>query len=309
MGVVMVHTKRVFLLIVSLSTSLSLNSSILTDISRITASTKYWGPVQAEGQPITVYSHGLMCNKWIGGLHHNDSLIRFPYAFIQGPMVSFHYRDWLAPLSTCVAQEDDLEQLHSVCQQHSNIILAGCSRGAGAIVNYLGMYKPNNVIGAVIESPFDHTRNVINYLAQQLHIQKRSIIDAISTNVAPNHKQDGIQPIDYIAEISHEIPLFFICTTKDRIIPVESSIKLYKESRKAGHPRVHLLITEHGAHGGIAMSSDGAMMRNTIHAFYKEYGLPYNAEWAQAGATHFAQCQPSIDQLEKTYPSQEVIKK
>lgn len=280
-------------------------SSVLTDISRMTANTKHYGPAVTPGQPITIYSHGLLCNKWIGGLHHCSCAVRSPNAFIQGPMVSFSYRDWLAPLSTCAGQEDDLEQLHSVCKEHAHIILAGCSRGAASIVSYLGMNQPANIIGAIIESPFDHSRNVINYLAQQMNIQKRSVIDAIAANLAPNHNPDGIQPIDHVAKISHDIPLLFVCTTKDRIIPLESSLELYKILQRTGHPRTHLLIAEHGAHGLITFSSDGALMRNVIHAFYKEYDLPYNQEWADAGKERFAQSQPSIEDLEKLYPTQE----
>lgn len=302
------NSNRLAALITALSVFIILLPSTLTDISRLTANTKHYGPSIVEGQPMTVYSHGLLCNKWIGGLHHCSSTVRSPNAFIQGPMVSFSYRDWLAPLSTCAGQEDDLEQLHSVCSKHSNIILAGCSRGAATIVNYLGMHKPTNIIGAVIESPFDHSRNVINYLAQQMNIQKRSVIDAISKNLAPNHNQDGIQPIDHVANIAHNIPLLFICTTKDRIIPVESCVELYKKLIFAGHPRTHLLIVEHGAHGLITFSSDGSAMRNVIHAFYKQYGLPYNTEWANAGATRFTECQPLIETLEKLYPPKEITK-
>ena len=299
---------KFFGLLAALSIFIILLPSTLNDISRITASTKHYGPAIVQGKPMTIYSHGLLCNKWIGGLHHCSSSVRSPNAFIQGPMVSFSYRDWLSPLSTCAGQEDDLDQLHSVCKKHTNIILAGCSRGAASIVSYLGMQKPTNVIGAVIESPFDHSGNVINYLADQMHITKRTVIDAIAKNIAPNHKIDGIQPIDYAANISHEIPLLFICTTKDRIIPLESSLKLYKILQQTGHPHTHLLIAEHGAHGLITFSSDGSMMRNVIHAFYKEYNLPHNAEWATAGHERFMQCQPSIEKLEQFYPTKDTTK-
>lgn len=277
-------------------------SNLLTDISRMTANTTHYGPAIIEGEPVTIYSHGLLCNKWIGGLHHCSNTIKSPNAFVEGPMISFSYNDWLAPLSTCVGQEEDLESLHAICKEHTNVLLAGCSRGAGTIVSYLGIYKPVNIIGAIIESPFDDTRNVINYLAEQINIQKRSLIDKLSATLAPNHKQDGIQPIDHVADIAHDIPLLFICTTKDRIIPLESCLALYKKARNAGLTKVHILIAEHGAHGLITISSDGPMMRNVIHAFFKEYNLPYNTEWADAGRERFKTCQPSAEDLEQLYP-------
>lgn len=307
----MVVYKKYFVkILITLCISIDIYSSTWTKISRFIAedadnSTIHYGPQITGDEPRTIYSHGLLCNKWVGGLVHCDNLIRSPNAFIKGPMISFHYRDWLSPLSTCVAQEDDLEQLHGICQKHTNVILVGCSRGAGAIINYLGMQKPNNVIGAVIESPFDDTRNVINYLAKQMNIHKKSTIDAISTKLAPNHKQDGIQPKDHVANICHEIPLLFICTTKDRIIPFESCIELYKASSKAGHSRAHLLIAQHGAHGQIINSTDGSMMRNVIHAFYQKYDLPHDPEWAREGAMRFAECQPTVEILEKMYPPKE----
>ena len=290
--------------IVSLSTLIGA-SNLLTDISKMTANTIHYGPSVVPGEPLTIYSHGLLCNKWIGGLFHCDNTIKSPNAFIQGPMISFSYPDWFAPLSTCVGQEEDLAQIHSVCKDHTHIILVGCSRGGGTIVSYLGMYKPTNIIGAVIESPFDDTRNVINYLADQINIQKRSVIDKIANALAPNHKQDGIQPIDHVADITQDIPLLFICTTKDRIIPLQSCLNLYTKARVSGHKKCHLWISEHGAHGLITISSDGPMMRNVIHAFYKEYDLPYNAEWADAGRERFQDCQPSAKELDKLYPKME----
>ena len=297
--------KNSFLLSITalLCVAIMLFPSTITDISRITANAHNYGTVATQEEPITVYSHGLLCNKWVAGIHHCDSLLRSPNAFIQGPMVSFSYNDWLAPLSTCVAQEDDLEQLHAACSYHTRVILAGCSRGAAAIVNYLGKYKPTNVIAAIIESPFDHTRNVIDYIAEQLHITKRDTIDSISTRLAPNHDQNGIQPIDYVAQIDHAIPLFFICTTKDRVIPLESSLELYKVSQKTGHPRTHLWVAHHGAHGLITFSSDGKQMRNVIHAFYRNYILPHDGTWADEGHELFMQSQPSIELLETAYPT------
>lgn len=279
------------------STTIGLN--FLTKISRMTANTTHFGPDIVKGKPLTIYSHGLLCNKWVGGLHHCDSSIHSPNAFIQGPMVSFSYKDWLSPFSTCVGQEDDLEQLHSVCKNHTHIIAAGCSRGAGAIISYLGIYKPTNILGAVIESPFDHTSNVIHYIADQINIHKQSFIDKITGLLAPNHKPDGIQPIDHVSDISKDIPLLFICSTKDRVIPLPCCINLYKKAIESGHTKVHILITQHGAHGLITISSDGTMMRNVIHAFYKEYGLPHNEQWAHAGKERFKQCQPTVEELER----------
>jgi hypothetical protein len=214
-------------------------------------------------------------------------------------MVSFSYRDWLSPLSTCAGQEDDLDQLHSYCQRYQNVILAGCSRGAAAIVNYLGMQQPSNVIAAIIESPFDHSRNVIDNIARQINIQKKSTIDSISTTLAPNHNQEGIQPIDHVAKIDHSIPVLFIGTVKDRITPVQGCIALYNKLWHMDHPSVHIFIANHGSHGLITLSSDGKMMRNVIHAFYKKYNLPHDAAWAAAGAEIFARCQPAPQDLEK----------
>jgi alpha-beta hydrolase superfamily lysophospholipase len=299
------NTSKIMAIITScyLALTFSEKPSTLTQLSRITAGTIHYGPKIVGNEPRTIYSHGLLCNKWTGGgINHCESLIHHPYAFIKGPMISFDYPDWLAPLSTCVAQEEDLEKFDQVCREQTNVILAGCSRGAGAIVNYLGIYKPTNVIAAVIESPFDHSKNVINFLAEQMNIKNPRLIEAISHRVAPYHKQNGIQPINHVADIDHSIPLLFICSKKDRITPFEGCIELYKTSRKAGHRKVHILITDHGDHGFIFSSpTDGASTRNAIHAFYKKYGLPYETEWAEAGNAKFQQSQPSIEELERAF--------
>jgi hypothetical protein len=58
------------------------------------------------------------------------------------------------------------------------------------------------------------------------------------------------------------------------------------------------MIVDHGAHAKILVDKDGPRVRNAIHAFYKEYNLPYNQEWATQGQAAFKETTPSTQTLQ-----------
>lgn len=251
---------------------------------------------QDENQPVTIYSHGYMCNKYTAKVFHrtvesgnwwNSS------AHIIGPLVSFNYCDSSNPLLTNLGQEDDIERLHLACKNYNKVVLAGTSRGAATIVNYLATHKPTNIIGVVLESPFDHIDNVAQYVLSNLKIKNvkntQNMIQSFwFRNVDPN----GIQPIKVAHDIPKEIPILFICTKGDSLIHHSSTANIYDAIKKAGHTNAHLLTCDHGAHGMIMWSKDGKLFRNVVHAFYKHYNLPCHETWAQYGLDRFVQCQP-----------------
>lgn len=249
-----------------------------------------------ENQPVTIYSHGYMCNKYTAKVFHrtvesgnwwNSS------AYITGPLVSFNYSDSSNPLVTNLGQGDDIERLHQACKDYKHVILVGTSRGAATIVNYLATHKPTNIIGVVLESPFDHIDTVAEYVLSNFRIKNiKNTQSTIQSFWFRNVDSNGIQPIKVAHDIPKEIPILFICTKGDSIIHHTSTANLYNALHKAGHKKAHLLTCDHGAHGMIMWSKDGKLFRNVVHAFFKHYNLPYNKTWAQQGLDKFTQCQP-----------------
>ena len=256
-------------------------------------------------EPITVYSHGYLCNKWVAHLFHT-SIKRpnkiCPHAFIIGPMKSFNYNDFANPMASHLGQDKDIKRLHEACKAHEQVILVGTSRGASAIINYLGVYKPTNVIAAVVESPFDHLDNIAENLIATRKIfkcmfnkrNKKDLKEKIRKTFFRNYKEDGIQPIHTAAHIPKEIPVLLISSDQDTLIPAWSTKNIYDSLRQSGHKKTHLLACKNGVHGKILWSKDGKTMRNVVHAFYKQHNVPHYEPWAQEGYIHFMQCQDTL---------------
>jgi len=244
--------------------------------------------------PITIYSHGYMCNKEFARFFHNclekPNKIN-PNAFILGKMIAFNYGDYKNPFLCRLGQGDDIERLHNACKDHENVIIVGTSRGASTIINYLGTYKPTNILAAVLESPFDHANNVANNLLSKFSIKdKEGLINTVRPFLFRNYDPDGIQPIKVAADVSKDIPILLICSKSDGLIPDSSTANLYKVLKDSGHPHVYLLTCKYGSHGRILWSKDGALFKNVVHAFYKHHNLPHHEPWAQEGFEQFQQC-------------------
>jgi len=249
---------------------------------------------ESDNEIVTVYSHGYMCNKWFAKFFHTD--IKHPnkanpHAFILGHMESFNYADWFNPFLCRLGQGDDIERLHEACKKHAKVIIVGTSRGAAAIANYLGTYKPTNIMGVVLESPFDDGNNVAdNVMAQCPITDKEGAKKTMTQLFFSNYDPAGMQPIKAAPHINTQIPMLIICSESDGLIPASSTINLYNALRASGHTRVHLLVCKYGSHGRILWSKDGKTFKNVVHAFYKQYNLPYHELWAQEGLERFQEC-------------------
>jgi len=150
-----------------------------------------------EEEPVIIYSHGSLCNKWIPSLFHRTierSNILCSNAFILGPMKTFNYQDYIIPFLSCMGQDDDIKRLHEACKDHKQVILIGSSRGAAAIINYLGIYQPTNIIGAVIESTFDIYEYVFDKMLSAVYITNKETQKKLLPYIYKN----------YLIEIIHQ---------------------------------------------------------------------------------------------------------
>ena len=134
-----------------------------------------------------------------------------------------------------------------------------------------------------VESPFDHVKSVFNThwfvnIASKL-VSKPKIYKFFLW--ATKHKEKGEHPIDNVANIRHDLPIMFVCTESDGIVPCSSTVNLYKKLRQSGHEHVYLLKFKTGKHGKLLWSKNGKKFRNVVHAFYAKYNLPHNPRFAK----------------------------
>ncbi len=235
-----------------------------------------------------------------------------PY-LIDGRLFTYDYPDatshfWRVNFTqTGLGQHNEIEGLKNAYEQavatldasesaHKKMVLIGLSRGASTILNFMGLHKPENVKAIIAESPFDSTRTITkNILGKLDRIPgMQTIGHAAISAVFWQHSIKGIQPIDTVCSIDTEIPLLFVCSQQDTLIPAKSTIALYKKLKDNGHEKVHIFIADHGRHGRILHGPDGESYQQLVHAYYKEKGLKHDPALAEAGAPLFAQSQPDF---------------
>lgn len=229
---------------------------------------------------VTVFAHGLGGDKEQGSYYHLDFGNN---GFIEGTLKTFNFADYKNPFTSCLGQENDISFLHAACKNLNGVILVGVSRGAATIINYVGTMHPKNIRALVLESPFDKVESITN------HLNAQNPNHSFKLSYYPNYNPNGLHPINVVDKISPEIPVLFIVSQADALIPAHTITPLYEKLKSAEHKKVHILMLKHGKHANILWGKEGTMFKNVVHAFYKHYGLPHNPAWALAGKRHFEQ--------------------
>jgi hypothetical protein len=158
---------------------------------------------------------------------------------------------------------------------------------------------PSRVSAVIVESPFDKIDNVIlnlfkNYYFGWLHKWFRELTAKLAF---PAVDLNGVFPIKTIADFPLNVPIIFVQSAKDTLIPLTCSRHLYKALKEAGHEHAYLFELEAGPHGNIIRGPQGQDYQDVIHAWLKLYNLPYNASFAQRGQERLSCCQPTVKQL------------
>lgn len=248
----------------------------------------------SQEELVTIFSHGLRSNDKAAHHRHvqNSIASKRPGAFIEGPLLTFNFRDAQKPSLANFGQMYDVELLEKAILEsgNRNKILTGSSRGSATCLNYIGNKSTTGIQAVVVESPFASIETLITSW------WKKKIFQWCFPEYDPN----GYQPLASARNVPTKLPIFIFCSKDDEVVPVSQTIEYYKELRKRGHKKVHLLVVEKGAHAKILNhKEEGEMVRNAIHAFYEQYGLPCNKNWAKAGKETFEKkCQPTFDQVD-----------
>lgn len=246
----------------------------------------------------TLFAHGLKATREQG--HEYDRLLKINHA-----VHTFDFHDAcvdvdINALRQCgLAQEHDVDQLKSQIDAHAdkNLILFGLSRGASTAIATVGMHKPKNVKGLILESPFDDMRCVVAHMASYVSwIPGVSAVGNLAASfIFPNYSTCALRPIDLVTYIPDDIPVLFICSEQDRLVPAASTKRLYfklKEHRaKRTIKNVYLMEAETGAHAKIVQCHQ-EHYQQAVYAFHEKVGLPasaYYAELARSGQRFLTQ--------------------
>jgi len=265
-----------------------------------------------------IFSHGIadtgaQVQKYIqypGNRHYTNQ-----FYTIEAPVWTFNYPDatrrfWRVNFwQTSFGQYNEMEKLRKTLQDRRvfycgtsvpiNFVLYGVSRGASALINLVGtIYKHNktgcaDIRALVLESPFDHVRSVACAVTHKLYLSRfpymSSVVHFAMSALFRLYREKGVSPLYSAKTIPHEIPILIICSKEDTLVPWDSSYRLYEILRKVGHKNTHILIMDTGKHADLSCE----IYHETVHAFYKHYGLPHNSPAALRGKQRFLLCQPT----------------
>jgi len=265
----------------------------------------------ATGSVHYLFSHGLaddagQATRYLEPLDGEKSIRGSCPTIMEEPCMAFNYPDaslkvWRANL----AQDGDIAALEHAYNQvleqdpEADIILIGVSRGAATALGFLGTANPSRIRAVVLESPFDSVDMLITRQLDRLFANpSKGLANGLHKRLVPailrGYRPDGPTPADAIPWIPTDLPILVVCSLKDGIVPVGSSIAVYHQLRETAHDNVHLLELDRGEHARIKRSSaEGKRYRNVVHAFFKSYDLPHHDSWAQKGLAAFAQTQPT----------------
>jgi fermentation-respiration switch protein FrsA (DUF1100 family) len=249
-----------------------------------------------------LYAHGLgRCKQdihYYAGTNWN---------IINGPHWAFNFDDVIQPgiinaAKVTIGQHGDCLTLHNNHKEfiHNHalkeIVLIGSSRGAATIINYLGLYQPENVRAAILESPFDSVESVVQHKLNRMNIGWIPGTVTIAHFIVasyfmyPAYNWYGPQPITSIPTIAKNIPLLFIHSCDDMITPVYCSQLLSKIARDNGNNDVYYLELSSATHGQYQLSHEAQKYQDIVHAFYQRYNIPHDPAAAARGLVHLDAC-------------------
>lgn len=188
-------------------------------------------------------------------------------------------------------QEADIAALKKVVDDvlekspKEELVLVGFSRGASTVINYASIY-PHNIKALILEAPFDDVLNTCLITPFNLRWIPgfKKIVGFFASLDFPEYKKNGITPIKSIKNLKKDLPVLFVHSKADQIIPDSCSKNLFKELKNLGHSNVYYLGLDGGRHDACLFAEDDPVKFEAgVHAFYKKYGINHDEQLAKSG--------------------------
>lgn len=237
---------------------------------------------------IVVFCHGFFANakhayNYLDGYMGERGTIPHSLVTFDFPEVA-HEMQFIDRSIATIGQWPDIYTIHAVLKwvrytyPTRKIILYGVSRGASAIINYLGnekIIKPTGIEAVILESPFVDLRSVVRTAISRFYLDKFPKGTAISywllRKIFPGHLHRGPHPIQYITKFPHTIPVLFIAGKSDQLICYRDSQRLATKLRASGHPKVTWVLLPDGNHGALLWGKSGEQYQAAVRTFYKQH--------------------------------------
>lgn len=198
----------------------------------------------------------------------------------------------------CIGQEGDIishsKKMKKFQEQNnnekSNIILFGVSRGAATTVNALSTnnYDTSKIKLVILEGC---PSNINNILKQTYCAPIYQLIYNVLLPKFTSYKRDAPTVLDNIDKFPPNIPVIFITSKKDNVVPYDTVVELANKLAKRNNS-VYLLLLEKSSHPNYIFDdeTDRKKYETLIHAAYEKYDLPFIPELAKYGKTLLEKC-------------------
>lgn len=202
-----------------------------------------------------------------------------------------HYSPFSA---TNFAQDRDLQnhkRKYDACARaypESPKILYGVSRGAATTFRACAIHADfySDVRLVILEGCFDSVPH--NLKARFPTLCCVPVIHTVCHDLLTKitcYKKDGGSPLDDVGRFPKNLPVAFITSETDSVVPAECTKYLVQALVNTGHEEVYLLTLKASSHSKYMMDDpqDAAQYQHFVHALYKKYNLPHIEEYAQQG--------------------------
>lgn len=197
-----------------------------------------------------------------------------------------------------VGQVTDIDshfEKHQLCIKENpdaDVIAYGTSRGAATTVV--------TIAEKAQEVDFDEIKLVIlegcfRSLRDTLYFKDHPLLwSAVNNGLSlfTKYRKDGICPIDCVDKFPPGIPIAFVTSEKDIVVPSWSTRLLAEAFARRGLNDVYLLTLENSSHPNYMFddATDRENYQNFVHALYKKYNLFYIPEYAEKGMELVEKC-------------------
>jgi pimeloyl-ACP methyl ester carboxylesterase len=194
-----------------------------------------------------------------------------------------------------LGQERDIAEHYkrvALCRNENpdaDIVLYGVSRGASTTFIAEARHRYKHVKALVLEGCPDAISNVVKEAhGSVVHYLYRKAIRFIT-----EHDPEGISALAVVDQFPHDIPVLFITSEKDTVVPASCTLRLAHALANVGHPHIYCLVLKNASHEGYAFEDyhDARSYQAVVHAFYKKQSIAgYREDFAAEGAELLRKC-------------------
>lgn len=175
-----------------------------------------------------------------------------------------------------LSQDDDIEALNKCyekCMKEKKngkpLVMYGSSRGASTMITWYSKYK-NTIKGIdalVLEGCPSSIDDICDYSPNWVNLCRKALLSSFT-----QYSDIGIKPVDCLLDLPKNIPIYFIASVKDEIVPYECSEKMVKILRDNGYSNIRLITLKEAPHSGYIThnSEDRCVYHDALQELYKQ---------------------------------------